>query len=174
MSGNFAAEAISTRAGKTRASAMISSTNSVVFDSEALPTELQALAARWLVLRADRKMPDRRELSLRSLESWSDHLAIINPIHYGGLRRYDFAYCGAALVGRFGCDAMRMELRDLERPVWCQLLQTLERARQAPAVGCFRVARTTGGVVTYRDLVLPLSDGGERTSQLLMASYPMV
>ncbi len=142
--------------------------------SEALPTELQALLARWLVLCADRTMPDRRELPMRSLERWLDHLAIINPVHYGDLRRYDFAYCGMGLVGRFGCDAMRMELRDLERPVWSELLQTLEKASQAPAVGCFRAVRATGAIVAYRDLVLPLSDGRERASQFLMASYPLI
>lgn len=141
--------------------------------SEELPIELQALLARWLILRADRMMPDRRELPLRALDRWSDHLAIINPVHYGPLRRYDFAYCGAALVGRFGCDAMRMELRDLERPIWSELLQILEKASQVPTVGLFRVVRPTGGMTMYQDLVLPLSDGRERACQLLMASYPL-
>lgn len=140
---------------------------------EVLPLELQSLLAHWVVLCAGRKMPDRRDMPLRALERWFDHTAIVDPVPYGDLRRYCFAFCGQKLVGRFGCDAMRMELRELDRPIWTDLLNIFEQASQAPATARFRFAKASGSIVTYHDLVLPLSDGRDRASQLLMASYPL-
>ncbi|HEY2069203.1 MAG TPA: hypothetical protein VGG48_06590 [Rhizomicrobium sp.] len=136
-----------------------------------LPPELQSLLAHWLVRREDRPIPDRRDVPLRELTAWYDHLAIIDIAAYGDLRRYAFAFCGQALHHRLGREAMKLELRDLDKPVWVELLKTLERGHEAPAIGYAPAARRNGTIVTYCDLVLPLSDRSSRATQLLMGSY---
>jgi hypothetical protein len=138
-----------------------------------LPLELQSLLAQWMVFCAGRQMPDRRDLPLRALDRWLDQIAVINLMRYGGLRRYAFAFCGQALVGRLGCDAMGMELRDLERPIWTGLLKTFETTTMAPTVSCYRAPQSAGAIRAYCDLVLPLSDGADRASQLLFGSYTL-
>ncbi|HEY1631609.1 MAG TPA: hypothetical protein VGF56_09845 [Rhizomicrobium sp.] len=136
-----------------------------------LPPELQSLLAHWTVRRNERDMPPRRALSLSAMEAWYDHLAIIDIAAYGGLKRYEFAFCGQAMRFRLGKEAMRLELRDLDKPVWAELIHTLERAATQPAIGYGSTTRPGGTFVTYCDLVLPLSDGGTRATQLLMGSY---
>jgi hypothetical protein len=136
-----------------------------------LPPELQSLLAYWTVHCNERAMPDRRALRLRDMAAWYDHLALIDIAAYGDLRRYAFAFCGQAMRHRLGREAMRLELRDLDKSVWAELLRTLERAGTAPAVGYGSTVRRNGTLVTYCDLILPLSDSGGRAAQLLMGSY---
>jgi len=136
-----------------------------------LPPELQSLLAHWTLRRNERDMPPRRALALSGMAEWYDHLAIIDIAAYGNLKRYEFAFCGQAMRYRLGKEAMRLELRDLDRPVWAELIHTLERAATQPAIGYGSPPRASGTFVTYCDLVLPLSDQGARATQLLMGSY---
>jgi hypothetical protein len=140
---------------------------------DTLPPELQSLLAYWVVRCAGRRMPDRREVSLYELDAWYDHLAIVDLAAYGDLRRYVFAFCGQALKARLGCDAMKQSLRDLGKETWKSLLTTFDRASDGgvPSVGLAEIIRGDGMMATYCDLVLPLSDGGDRAAQLLMGSY---
>jgi hypothetical protein len=136
-----------------------------------LPPELQSLLAHWTVHRNERDMPDRRALALSQMTAWHDHLAIIDVAAYGNLKRYEFAFCGQAMRYRLGREAMGLELRDLDKSVWAELLTTLERAARAPAIGYGSTVRRNGTLVTYCDLVLPLADRNNRAVQLLMGSY---
>jgi hypothetical protein len=139
--------------------------------SYVLPPELQSLLAHWTVHCNERAMPDRRALTLAGMADWYDHLAIVDIAAYGGLKRYEFAFCGQAMRYRLGREAMRLELRDLDKSVWAELLRTLERAAAGPAIGYGSTVRRNGTLVTYCDLVLPLSDRGDRAARLLMGSY---
>src|ERR1700748_2704715 len=107
------------------------------FSVDGMPNELKELYALWRRLRGKRPMPDRREMSLTRLQQWQDHIAILHSVDCGLLRRWEFAYSGEGLIDRFGCDAMRLQLRDLERPIWQELMGILEMGLSAPSQNKF-------------------------------------
>ena len=134
-----------------------------------LPSELQSLLALWFVRRGANKVPDWRDMPLRDLEPWFDHMARVELLGYGDLRFFNFRLCGAGLVRRFGRDVSGLSLSDLDDTLAAGLRPTLERAcgTGQPALGS---ACAPSGE-RYCDLALPLRDV-DITVLLLLTSYP--
>lgn len=140
-----------------------------------LHPELESLLGYWFVKCGGRKMPPRSEMPLREWERWHRNLALFGVIQYGALRVYECRMASCDLVTRLGGDITGLSLDEMDQEARASLRVNFESAweKRAPVLGKTRMM-SGSGIVTYSDLILPLSENGRSADAILLGSYPVV
>lgn len=133
--------------------------------------ELDDLCAFWTAKCRGRLMPAQADIDLLELGHWLGHLAWVDVVDGTEFR---YRLVGDWLAQRYGAwpnprrpeelggEAGRVARSDMEKAC----------AYKAP-VFVLRPAAPPRGGAQYAELVLPLSEDGERVDALLVAAYPL-
>jgi hypothetical protein len=126
-----------------------------------------ALKSLWDRKRGDQAMPLRSSFSTKELGPWLGNLAIIE-IHSELIR-----LCGTNLISRFGRDATRCKLSDLQEPVSHSIRTYIERAKVTKTAN-YGVHNTiiVGYHVSFQELILPMRKIDADVAIIILCSYP--
>jgi len=131
--------------------------------------KLNALLALWNDKRGARALPSRADLTVTTLKPWLGNLALID-LPADGLPM--FRLCGTGLHARFGGELTKHKVETLADDIGRSLRECIEQVRRTRNPKDSQHERMVAGAkVEYRELCLPLSEGGEEVHSLLFASY---
>jgi len=113
-------------------------------------------------------MPARAQFAIQDLQPWFGNLALIDiPSHTVRL-------CGTNLISRFGRDATGWDIASLDEAVAASVTPYIDRAQATKAsIEDVHNRIIDGYLVSYRELVLPLSDDADHVTMILFGSYPI-
>jgi hypothetical protein len=143
---------------------------------------LAALYAYWNDKRGDRAMPVRADLDPLEMKRWLGNLLLIDVTDQG---RFIYRLYGTKFVDSFGVDMTGQAVDDLPAEQQERIRSDYDAVREsrAPRVRLYTAAFEAppiGGLVssdtqvaTWERLVLPLSDGNDRVTMLLVGAYPL-
>ncbi|HEX3808374.1 MAG TPA: PAS domain-containing protein [Rhizomicrobium sp.] len=135
----------------------------------ALDPKLKLLFEYWNAKRGTQPLPARLGLPVAELKPWIGQLAILEP---SGTRDFRFRLCGTGLIRRFGREATGAGVHELAGDVRETLQAPLRHVLSArvPVIARPRIHVGEKSEI-YSELLLPLSDGGESVTTILLGAY---
>ena len=130
--------------------------------------KLGDLKALWNRKRGGLLMPARAQFDTHDLRPWYGNLALID------LPSRSIRLCGTNLISRFGRDATGWDIASLDEAVAVSVTPYIDRAQATKApIEDVHNRIIDGYRVSYRELVLPLSDDADHVTMILFGSYPI-
>jgi hypothetical protein len=131
--------------------------------------KLSLLQALWRDKCGTRAMPSRSDFQVVILKPWLGHLALIEVSNDSDAV---FRLCGTNLHPRFDGECSKRKISTLDIEIGAPFLICIQEVCQSRSPLEHAGERLNGSMrVSFRDLFLPLSEGGSSVSMLLFASY---
>jgi hypothetical protein len=130
--------------------------------------KLLELKSLWDRKRGERAMPTRAQFSSKDLRPWYGNLTLID------IPSRTIRLCGTNLISRFGRDATGCDIASLDGTIAASVMSYIDcaQATKAPHEDVYNCI-IDGYHVSFRELILPLSDDAAFVTMILFGSYPI-